>query len=274
MGAFQALLHTMSTVSTGGFGSFSTSLGAYPEASIRIVVLVFMLAGAVSFVSFHALRQRRLRDVLADPQLRLLVGLVVGATILFALVRKGSAALLTDAFHAASAISTTGFGVSECSDWAPEAIVVTILLMFIGGGAGSTAGGLKLFRLLVCLHLVKRLVARVLLPSEAKLAYTYNQSTVSSNEVLAVAGILVANLLFVGGTAIILTAAGAAPIAALFESTSALATVGLSMGITSDALPVGAKLALTLNMWAGRLEILPLLILFYPPMWRRHRRPE
>lgn len=273
MDGFSALLHIMSTVSTGGFGLSGASIGAYPSPYVRLAVVVFMVAGCISFVSYYALQNRRWRDFLRDPQLRALFLVIGGATLVFFLAEGVfSAHPLDSLFHAASAVSTTGFGVSDCALWPEGMKFATVLVMFVGGGAGSTAGGIKLFRLFVALHLIKRLAARVLLPAEAKHAFTYDRRVVGDEEIMAAGGIIVLYLLFIGATALALMAAGIDVGDAIFESTSALATVGLSVGVTSQALPAWAKLLLSLNMWAGRLEILPVLILLYPRLWLRKRR--
>lgn len=273
MGGFYALLHIMSAVSTGGFSPFNASIGAYPNPAIRIIVVVFMVAGGISFVSYHALQNRNWRYFFRDQQLRALA-LLIGATTLLFFLAEGifSADLPSSLFHAASAVSTTGFGVSDCSLWPAAAKFATVLVMFVGGGAGSTAGGIKLFRLFVAFHLIKRLAARMLLPAEAKLSFTYDRRVVGEEEIMAAGGIIIAYLLFISATALALTAAGIDIADAIFESTSALATVGLSVGVTSQGMSAWAKVLLSFNMWAGRLEILPVLILLYPPIWRRKRR--
>jgi len=272
MDGFTALLHIMSTVSTGGFSPFNTSIGAYPSGFTRIAVVVFMVAGGISFVSYCALQNRKWKDFFRDPQLRILALVIGGATLIFFLAEGILwSNLLTSLFHAASAVSTTGFGVSDCSLWPEETKFAAVLVMFVGGGAGSTAGGIKLFRLLVALHLMKRLFARVLLPAEAKLSLTYDRRVVGDEEIMAAGGIIVLYLMFISATAFALMTAGIDIADAIFESTSALATVGLSVGVTSQTLPAWAKLLLSLNMWAGRLEILPVMILLYLPIWRRKR---
>lgn len=273
MNGFYALLHILSTVSTGGFSPFSESIGVYPSVVIRMAVVVFMVAGGISFVSYHALQNRRWRDFFRDLQLRALVLMMGGATLVFFLAEGiFSSDLPACLFHAASAVSTTGFGVTDSALWPAAMKFTTVLVMFVGGGAGSTAGGIKLFRLFVALHLIKRLAVRMLLPAEAKLSFTYDRRVVKDEEIMAAGGIIVLYLLFIGGTALALTSAGIGIGDALFESTSAVGTVGLSVGVTSRTLPAWAKLLLGLNMWAGRLEILPVLILLYPRVWIRKRR--
>jgi trk system potassium uptake protein TrkH len=273
MDIFHALLHIMSTVSTGGFSTHNASIGAYSSHVIRIVVLFFMLAGAISFVSYHALQNRKWRDFFLDPQLKALGFVIIGTVMVFFLTEGFLLTNLTNVlFHVASAVSTTGFGLSDCATWPAATKFTTILVMFVGGGAGSTAGGIKLFRLFVVLHLIKRLATRMLLPAEAKISFTYNQRVIKDGEIMAAGGIVVLYLLFIGFTSLSLTAAGIEIGNAIFESTSALGTVGLSVGVTSHTLPTWTKLLLTLNMWAGRLEILPVVILLYPHIWKCKRR--
>jgi len=273
MGAFYALLHIMSTVSTGGFSPFSASIGAYQSPFIRIVVVVFMAAGGISFISYYAFQNRRWRDFFRDSQLRAML-LIMGVSTLLLLPAGGifPENILTGLFHVASAVSTTGFSLNDSSLWSEEMKFATILLMFVGGGAGSTAGGIKLFRLFVALHVIKRLVARVLLPAEARLSFTYDRRSVGDPEIMGACGIIVLYMLSISATALVLTASGISMADAIFESTSALATVGLSVGVTSADLPALSKVFLSLNMWAGRIEILPVLILLYPRIWKRKRR--
>ena len=144
--------------------------------------------------------------------------------------------------------------------------------MAIGGSSGSTAGGLKLMRLVVLAKLVQWTIRRSLLPAEAQVPLKYADAPIESEPLRHLLGFTVAYvaLIIAGGLALVLH--GFAPIDALFESASALGTVGLSSGITSADLSTWGKLVLCLQMWAGRLEVLPVLVLFYPATWRFRRR--
>jgi len=272
MPPFDALLHVMSTVSTGGFSAYSNSLGQYQNAAIDVAASVFMLLGAVGFPTYYVLYRRGLRRAKPDPQVLYLAALVVIFFLLAAPILKVSGAGLTSAyFHVISALTTTGFSITSASEWPDAFKWLTIFLMTVGGSAGSTAGGLKIFRLILLVQVVRWMILHTLLPKEAKIPVKVGRHSIRDHQIKAAVGFAALYMLLVIVTAFGLTVEGFAPIDALFESTSALGTVGLSTGITSPALPVWVKCLLSFNMWAGRLEILPVLMVLYPQIWLKKR---
>ena len=182
-------------------------------------------------------------------------------------------ALLSGAlFHSASAFTTTGFTVSDPSEWAAGSRWLAVVGMLVGGSTGSTAGGIKLLRLVIMIRLLSWYMLKRSLPSEAKIPLKYGDVTISGSELKSMFAFLVLyGALLVGSTGVI-TLAGFGVGDALFESASALGTVGLSTGVTSAALPVWAKVVLMVDMWAGRLEVIPLMLIFNPLTWRPARR--
>jgi trk system potassium uptake protein TrkH len=145
--------------------------------------------------------------------------------------------------------------------------------MLIGGSTGSTAGGIKLLRLIVLIKLGEWLLVRVLLPQEARLpSIRYGSMAISDLEVKEIAGFVLLFILIFAVSAVALAMAGYNAIDSLFESASALGTVGLSSGIASADSPIWVKLLLTFEMWVGRLEILPALVFLYPWTWKWRRR--
>jgi trk/ktr system potassium uptake protein len=267
MGAYDALLHVLSTLSTGGFSPYADSIGHFRSPAVEIAVMVFMLVGAVAFPLYYRAAREGAGKLFFDSQLRALVifsGLGVGLALVYTGFRDEPRLLLTNAFHAVSAITTTGFNVTDTRGWPEGVKLLAILLMTIGGSAGSTAGGLKLVRVLVLLRVAEWTLRRAFLPSEAELPIRQGGRVLRDEDIKSVVGLAVLYLGFNFLCSVLLTFTGASPLDALFESTSALGTVGLSTGLTAPGLPAWAKLVLALEMWAGRLEILPLLVLFYP----------
>jgi len=263
--AFEALLYALAGLSTGGFSPHADSAAAVPGAA-RAVLVLLMLLGATCFPLYTRLRGGGWRRLAADAQARaLLLVIAGGAALLFACGGPPGRAL----FHAASAATTTGFALTEPATWSGGGKLGAIVLMVIGGAAGSTAGGIKLLRVLVLARIAYWLVLRHLLPREAE---PPRERLAGQGEPWMLAGFvaLYAGVLLAGALA--LAAGGHAAIDALFESASALGTVGLSTGITSPDLAPWAKLVLAFEMWAGRLEILPVLLVCYPRTWMRGRR--
>jgi trk system potassium uptake protein TrkH len=273
MPPYDALLHVMSTVSTGGFSAYSNSLGQYQDPMIAAGAAICMLLGAVGFPTYYVLYRRDFRRFRSDPQVLYLgVMVVIFFLIAAAILKKGPGAGLTSAFfHVVSALTTTGFSITPASEWPGGFQWLVIFLMTVGGCAGSTAGGLKIFRLILLIQVVKWMVLHTLLPKEAKIPIKVGALSIRSHQIKMTIGFAALYMLLVVATAFLLTVEGYRPIDALFESTSALGTVGLSAGITSPMLPAWAKCLLAANMWAGRLEILPVLVVLYPQIWLKKR---
>jgi trk system potassium uptake protein TrkH len=272
MDPFDAILHVMATLSTGGFSPYTESIGHY-DGAVRLAVTLFMVLGAVSFPLYYYARIEGPRRFLQDLQVRYLIAIAATATLLLCGFSDWSTDRFLNAlFEATSALTTTGFSLDGAESGADRQKFVTILLMTVGGTTGSTAGGIKLLRCIVILKLVAWLNARILLPQEAKVAITYGGAPVSETEIRQICGVVLLYLALACFSALIFVFAGFGVPDAMFESASALGTVGLSTGITSSGLPFGLKLLLIFDMWAGRLEILPVLIVLNPILWVRRRR--
>jgi trk system potassium uptake protein TrkH len=276
MDFFDAILHVMATLSTGGFSPYTRSIGHYDGAghgAVRLAVTLFMFLGAVSFPLYYYARVEGPRRFFQDLQVRYLIAIAATAALLLCGFSDWSTdRFLNSLFEAMSALTTTGFGLDEADSVSSQRKFVSILLMTVGGTTGSTAGGIKLFRFIVMLKLVAWLNARTLLPQEAKMAITYEGLAISDSEIRQICGFVVLYLALVCLSALVFVFSGFAIPDAIFESASALGTVGLSTGLTSPGLPFGLKLLLIFDMWAGRLEILAVLIVLNPVLWIRRRR--
>lgn len=269
-GLFDAVVHGLSLVSTAGFSPFTDSFGAYEQGAVPVVAGAFMVIGATSLPLLYMARHRGPRSLLADWQLRLLLALVVVATLVFWLFEGARPDELgRAAFHAITATTTTGFVLEPPSQWSEGSRMLALGLMVVGGSVGSTAGGIKLLRLLILLRTAGWTVSRTLLPAEAKMPLTVGGAVVDPEEVRRTFVLLGTYLvlLFLGSVAV--TGAGVPMENALFDTASALSTVGLSSGATSPDLPAWSKLVLAFMMWAGRVEIIAVLVLLHPSNWLR-----
>lgn len=262
MGAFDALLHIFTTLSTGGFSSHPQSIGFFDSTVIELTVAVFMVLGATSFSLFYLLRMKRVGLFLHDLQTMYLLGFILLGTLLFLFWGAGGTGSISQAlFRAVSALTTTGFNLTDPGAWSDRTKFVSSVLMIIGGSAGSTAGGIKLFRFILLVKLSLWSVNRLLLPEEAVLPLKYGALTVSDGEIKQIVGFFLIYIAILCLSTMIFAAAGYPLSDALFECASALGTVGLSTGVTASTLKPGLKLLLILNMWIGRLEILPVVML-------------
>lgn len=270
--AFDALLHVLTAVSTAGFSSHGDSIAALPWSG-QAVLTFLSLAGALSFVLYQRLLNGDRRGVLRDAELRTLVllCLLVAAALVAIQGLSGrvpwSEALRQAPLLAVSAQSTTGFEPLAPATLDPASKLVLTAAMFVGGDVGSTAGGIKLVRLLAVIGLLRLLLLRTALPPHAVSELRVADRAFETVQLQAMGGIAALFVLSALGSWLIFLLAGVPAIDGLFEVVSALATAGLSAGVTGPELAPGLKLLLCLNMLAGRVEILAFLVLLYAPTW-------
>jgi trk system potassium uptake protein TrkH len=267
-----ALEQALAAVSTGGFATFDNSLGGSLPPLAPYAVMLAALLGAVSLPTLYTAARRGPAALWADYELRALLGAcaVVGALLAlwFALHGMGLLAALHHGFLlGVSAQSTAGFSTLPVASLDGLSKALLILAMAVGGSEGSTAGGVKLFRLLILMRLVQLAARRASLPEHAVIESRLGGRALDDAEI--VRALLVMALFW--GLVLLSWLAFLAysyrPLDALFEVVSATATVGLSSGVTSHDLATPLKLLLCVDMLAGRLEIMALLIVLYPPTW-------
>jgi trk system potassium uptake protein TrkH len=272
---FTALTHVLAAVSTGGFSTFDDSLAGLEHWSARYVVIIACLCGAIPLPLYYRLRQGAWREAARDLELRALLVcslLLIGVlTWLMAASMSWNESLRHAALIGISAQTTAGFTSLPIAQLDDASKIALIVSMFIGGGVGSTAGGIKLLRLLILFRLLQFLMQRTAMPSHAVAEPRLGGKVLESDDVQR---IMVLILLF--GSVTLLSwftfvGYGYEPLDALFEVVSATGTVGLSTGITSQELPAFLKAVLCVDMLLGRLEIVALLVVLYPRTWFGNR---
>ena len=275
---FHALLYTLSALSTGGFAPRDGSLAALDGWLQPTLVILGCVAGSVTLVLYQrVIRDRGLRSLLADAELRALVLLgVVVSVLLFGFSHLHATGPGLGAIQSLllgfSAQTTAGFAPVKVAAVDDASKLVLIASMAIGGSTGSTAGGFKLMRLLVVVAVVRWALLRVHLPSRAVAPPRLGAARLEDVDVRRVVALFGAFTAAAGVSWLAFLACGLPALDSLFDVISALGTVGLSTGVTGPALPVGLKLLLCADMLFGRLEVLALLILFSPRTWLGRRR--
>jgi trk system potassium uptake protein TrkH len=276
---FTAGVHVLAAVSTGGFSPYVNSLAGLPNGAARGVLTALSFCGAVSlplyWAAFHrgAGGSRAGWRVLGDPELKALAALAAVVAVVLALslhLESGldwPKAVAHALFMGVSAQTTTGFASLPVAGLSATALAVMIVAMTAGGSVGSTAGGVKLLRVLILANVVRTALRTATAPPHAVLAPRLGgreiepEDTVRALALIALfAGVVLASWLP-------FLAQGYDPLEALFEVVSATGTVGLSTGITSAALSTPLKGVLMADMLLGRVEIVALLVLLYPRTW-------
>lgn len=279
MTGFEALVHAMSTISTGGFSTSSQSMASFSETPIRLIVLVGMIGGGLPFVAYLQLVQGNIRAVRRDTQIRWYAGFLVSAGLALALwlwLTRGlpvGQASLHGFFTAVSVMTGTGYWTMDFGTWSGLPLAILFFLMFVGGCAGSTAGGIKVFRFQILFANARVQLARLLSPNAVRIPH-YNRRQIPDEIAETVMGFLFVYALSFATLAMLLAMLGLDFMAAVSSAASAIGNVGPAFGEALGpsgsyaALPASAKWLLAGGMLLGRLEMFVILVLFAPTFWR------
>jgi trk system potassium uptake protein TrkH len=277
MSPFDALNHAMSTLGTGGFSTHDASMGHYAgNEAILWVGTVFMAAGALPFGLYISAVSKR-QGVELDPQVPVFLGIVVAASISLSLARADgftSYAIAESFFNVMAVITTTGFASTDYLLWGPYAVALFYVITYFGGCAGSTAGGVKIYRLIVVFETMRAHLGRLISPNAVAVT-RYGRRQVDPAVFRSAMVFLIAYAVVLQGLTLAVAACGVEFVTAHSGVLTALSNVG--PGVSPLIGPVGnfatlpdtAKWLLIFAMLLGRLEILPVLVLLTPAFWRR-----
>jgi trk system potassium uptake protein TrkH len=279
MSQFDAICHALATIATAGYSTHDASFGYFRSPGIEWAGTLFMTLGALPFVVYIK-TMRGDRDALwKDAQVRGFLTFLAAVIVILAIWRTWTSdtlfmdALRASAFNVTSIVTTTGFATEDYTLWGPFSVGLFLLLTFVGGCSGSTAGAIKIYRLQVAglltrshfLHLISR---------NRVVTLTYNGRRLPEDVPFSVISFLAIYMVTVGIFAVLLSAMGLDLVTSLSASATALGNVGPGLGeIIGPAgnfapLPLAAKWALSFEMMLGRLELFTVLVLFRPEFWR------
>ena len=277
MDLFDACIHAFGTAGTGGFSSRNASVGAYNSAYIDIVTGIGMLAFGVNFNLYFFLLVRRFREVLRSEELWVYLGIVAASTAAIAanilsLYDSVGTALRHTFFQVSSVITTTGYATVDFGQWPVFSKTVLVLLMFVGGCAGSTAGGLKVTRI-VTLAKAAVMDMRKMLHPNAVINVRMEGRALPEKQVRGVQAYLSIYILILCGSWLLLSLAGFDELTTFTAVVTCINNVGPGLNMVGPTGNFGffapwAKLLLSFDMLAGRLELFPMLLLFTPSIWR------
>jgi trk system potassium uptake protein TrkH len=272
--AFVSLLHVLSAVSTGGFSSFDTSLTGALSKPSAVAISVISLMGAVSLPLYwrtvHSGWRRGIHVLISNVELHallisvLIVGSVLGVLAYF---QESAEPWYHGFMLGLSAQTTTGFATGSLNELDSASSVIVIISMLTGGSIGSSAGGMKLLRILILFRLIHLTLQRTALPPHAVATLTLGGQRLESDDVIKALQVMLLYLVLLVISWWFFVFMEYDPLDALFEVASAIGTVGLSSGITRPELETPLKALLCFDMLAGRLEIVALLIVLFPRNW-------
>ncbi|WP_305857537.1 TrkH family potassium uptake protein [Balneatrix alpica] len=282
MSFFDALVHALSTVSTGGFSNYDDSFAHFSQPWLAWSAVLFMLLSAMPLLLYVQLLRGRRGPLWQDEQVRGFIKillLVIGVLTLWlklqpAYLQLGwEEALRLVSFNVVSVVTTTGYAYSDYTQWGTFAVLAFYFLTFMGGCSGSTSGGIKIFRFQLAAEALRGQLGQLLHPRAVR-PLSYNGRTVSDEVLRAIIAFAFFYCLTVAVLALLLTLLGLDFMTSLSGAATAVSNVGPGIGEVIGpagnfaSLPDSAKWLLAAGMLLGRLEILTVLVLLTPAAWR------
>ena len=279
MSFFEALLHAFATAGTGGFSTRGASIAAFNSLYIEIVISVFMLLFAVNFNLYFLLLLGRVRDVLKNQELRCFACIVAFSMLSIAWNISGqysgfAEALRYSSFTVASLVSSTGFGTADFTQWPQYSQWLLVIIMFIGACAGSTGGGLKLSRVMLLIRAAFADLRHMIWPRRVNRVQMEGQRVEAAGIRAVFSYFALYMLMLLLGT-LLISFDGFDTATNFTAALTCLSNMGPGLGLIG---PNGnfsifsdfSKLLMSLLMLIGRLEIYPVLVLFFPSVWRKN----
>jgi trk system potassium uptake protein TrkH len=279
MSPFDAVAHSLSTISTGGFSTHDASIAYYNSPAIEGVIMTFMMIGSINFgLHFVALRGRNLSAYWRDSEVRtfftivvLIISFVTLVNYLYHHHMSIEHALRISSFQVVSIITSTGFTTDNFSVWPLFLPLLLMYISFIGGCAGSTAGGIKVMRILIMLKNGMRDLRQMLHPSSVQVIRVADR-VLPDRMVQSILAFFTAYILVFITFLMLLMATGVDPVTSFSAVATCLNNLGPGLGeVTSSFSTINpvAKWLLVMTMLLGRLEIFAVLLMFTPEFWRR-----
>jgi len=280
MNTFDSLTHSMTTIATGGFSNYDQSIGYFNNAYIEIVSVVFILLGSIPFILYIKFISDDKKIIFKDEQVKLFFKLTfISILVLFIyliIVNKSifEIHLRSVIFNVVSILTGTGYVTKEFDQWGNFPLIFFLILMFIGGCAGSTTCGIKIFRVHILYYFIRNQLIKIIYP-RAIINLKYNNSKIEEKLVSSIISFIYLYILIFFVLASMLTLTGLDFITSISGAASSLSNVGPGLGSeigpnsNYSGLPNQSKWLLSVGMILGRLEIFAILIIFLPSFWRK-----
>ena len=280
MSIFDSVCHAMTTIATGGFSTHNDSIGFFKNSNIEIIASIFIILGSIPFISYLKFSQGNRKIFFTDVQIKGLIYLLaISITVMFiyllfinfesSLIDK----IRISSFNVISILSGTGYVTDDFGLWGKFSLIFFLFLMFIGGCAGSTACGIKIFRLQMLLIFLKDQIKKLIYPNSVIIT-KYNNQKISDDFIKSVIIFIFTFLFIFLIIAMLLSISGLDFITSISGAASSISNVGPGLGDmigpngNYKAIPDLSKWILSAGMLLGRLELFAVLVLFFPSFWR------
>ena len=277
MNIFDSLTHAMTTIATGGFSNYNDSIGFFNSISIEISAMVFIILGSLPFIVYIKFLNGNKKIFLNDIQIRTFIKIILISIVLLviylALSKSNSFNLRSIFFNVISILTGTGYVNAQFDSWGGFPIVLFLLLMFIGGCAGSTTCGIKIFRIQILYSFISNQLKKIIYP-KGVFILKYDQNPVDNKFISSVISFIYLYFMIFFAITALLSLTGLDFITSISGAATSISNVGPGLGSiigpngNFSSLPDISKWILTLGMILGRLELFAILVLFLPSFWR------
>ncbi len=267
MGKFDSLTHSMTTIATGGFSNYNQSIGYFDSVPIEISSMIFIILGSIPFIAYIKFINGNKRIFLNDIQIRTFIKIIIISN------NNGNFSLRSIFFNTISILTGTGYVNAEFDGWGSFPITIFLALMFIGGCAGSTTCGIKIFRIQILYLFILNQLKKIIYP-KGIFVIKYDQGSVDDKFIASIISFIYFYFVIFFILAALLSLTGLDFITAISGAATSISNVGPGLGPIIgpngdfSALPDISKWILTLGMILGRLELFAILVLFLPSFWR------
>jgi len=280
MNLFDSIAHAMTTIATGGFSTHDDSIGYFNNSNIEIVATIFIILGSIPFIAYLKFIKGNKKIFFQDIQIKGLVYLFLLSTLimfLYLFFNNNNILIIEKiriaSFNVISILSGTGYVTNDFSLWGKFPLIFFLFLMFIGGCAGSTACGIKIFRFQLLFLFLNNQIKKIIYPNSVFIL-KYNNQIVTNNYMSSIIIFIFAYLFIFTLTAMLLSITGLDFLSAISGAATSISNVGPGLGEmigpngNFKSVPEVSKWILSFGMLLGRLELFAVLILFFPSFWR------
>ena len=279
MNFFDSFTHSMTTIATGGFSNYNESIGYFNSSSIEITAMIFIVLGSIPFIAYIKFLNGNTKIFNSDSQIKSFIRIIIFSIIvlffyLFFINKNLSEINLIDiSFNVISILTGTGYVTKEFDSWGSFSLVFFLILMFIGGCAGSTTCGIKIFRIQILYFFLFNQLKKIIYP-RGIFIIKYDNSNVDDKFMASIISFIYLYIIIFFLIAALLSLSGLDFITAISGAATSISNVGPGLGSiigpngNFSQLPEISKWILSLGMILGRLELFAILVLFLPSFWR------
>jgi len=277
MGKFDSLTHSMTTIATGGFSNYNQSIGYFNSIPIEISSMIFIILGSLPFIAYIKFMSGDKKIFLRDIQIKTFIKIIIATIIIlsiYLLIANGNEfSLRSISFNTISILTGTGYVSAEFDGWGSFPLTLFFALMFIGGCAGSTTCGVKIFRVQILYLFITNQLKKIIYP-KGVFVIKYDQNSVDDKFIASIISFIYFYFVIFFILAAILSITGLDFITAISGAATSISNVGPGLGPIIgpngdfSSLPDISKWVLTVGMILGRLELFAILVLFLPSFWR------